>query len=47
VNLQKGDLWEGLDVTGRIILEWILKKYTSIRGIGLIRLRIGIIGEPL
>ena len=29
------------------LLEWILKKYLSIRGIGLIRLRIGIIGEPL
>ena len=32
---------------GRIILEWILKKRVSIRGIGLIRLRIWIIGEPL
>ena len=29
------------------ILERILKKYVSIRGIGLIRLRIGIIREPL
>ena len=28
-------------------LERILKKQISIRGIGLIRLRIGIIGEPL
>ena len=28
-------------------LEWILKKWVSIREIGLIRLRIGIIGEPL
>ena len=27
--------------------EWILKKYTSIRSIGLIRLRIGIIGVAL
>ena len=32
---------------GRTILEWILNKQASIRGIGLIRLRIGIIGEPL
>ena len=29
------------------ILEWTLKKWESIRGIGLIRLRIGVIGEPL
>jgi hypothetical protein len=29
------------------ILEYILKKYVSIRGIGLILLRIGIIGESL
>ena len=28
------------------ILGWTLKKYVSIRGTGLIRLRIGIIGEP-
>jgi hypothetical protein len=41
------DLWEGLEVAGRTILEWILKKYVSIRGIGLIRLRIGIIIEPV
>ena len=34
-------------VHGRIILEWILKKYISIRGVGLIGLRIGIIGEPV
>ena len=27
-------------------IEWILNKYLLIRGIGLIRLRIGIIGEP-
>ena len=36
-----------LGVDGRTILEWILKKQISIRGIGMIRLRIGIIGEPL
>ena len=34
-------------VDERTILEWILKKYESIRGIGFVRLRIGIIGEPL
>ena len=36
-----------LGVDGRPILEWTLKKYVSVRGIGLIRLRIEIIGEPL
>jgi hypothetical protein len=29
------------------ILEWTSKREVSMRGIGLIRLRIGIIGEPL
>ena len=29
---------------GRTILKWILKKLVSIRGIGLIRFRIGIVG---
>ena len=38
---------EGPGVDGRTILGWILKKQVSIRGIGLIRLRMGIIGEPL
>ena len=28
-------------------IEWTLKKLVSIKGIGLIRFRIGIIGEPL
>ena len=32
---------------GRTILEWTLKRQVSMQGIGLIRLRIGIIGEPL
>ena len=45
-NLQQRILKEGLGVGGRTILEWTLKKWESIRGIGLIRLRIGIIGEP-
>jgi hypothetical protein len=40
------DSWEGLGVDERTILECILKKYVSIRRIGLIQLRIGIIGEP-
>ena len=47
VNLQERDLQEGLDVDGKTILEWILKKYMSIRGIELIQLGIGVIGEPL
>ena len=36
-----------LGVDGRTILEWILKKYILMRGIGFIWFRIGIIGEPL
>ena len=47
VNLQERDLWGGLGVDGRKILEWTLKRYVSMRVIGLIRLRIGIIGESL
>ena len=47
VNLLDRDLQEGLGVDGRTILEWILKKWVSIRGIGLIRLRIKVIGEHL
>ena len=42
-NLEKG----GLGVDGRTILEWTLKKWVSIRGIGLIRLGIGNVGQPL
>ena len=34
-------------VDGRTILKWTLKRYVSMLGIGMIRLRIGIIGEPL
>ena len=37
----------GKRLLGRPILEWILKKSVSIRGIRFIRLRIGIIGERL
>ena len=47
LNLQERELWGGLGVDGRTILEWTLKRSVSIRGIGLIRLRIGIIEEPL
>ena len=36
-----------LGVDGRTILEWTLKRWVFMRRIGLIRLRIGIIGEPL
>ena len=32
---------------GRTVLEITLKKYVPTRGIGLIRLRIRIIGEPM
>ena len=48
-NLLERDLYEGLGVDGRKILQWIIKRLVrvSIREIGLIRLRIGIIGEPL
>ena len=41
------DLWGGLGVDGRTMLKWTLKRQVSMRVIGLIRLRIGIIGEPL
>jgi hypothetical protein len=47
VHLQKIDLYEGLGVDESKILERILKKQVSIRGIVLILLRIGIIGESL
>ena len=33
-------------IDGRSILEWILKKYVSIRMIGLIRLRMGLFESP-
>ena len=36
-----------LGVDRRKILEWTLKREVSMRGIELIRLRIGIIGESL
>jgi hypothetical protein len=41
------DLQEVLGVVERTMLEWNLNKYVSIRGNGLIQLRIEIIGEPL
>ena len=40
-------LRKGLGVGGRILLQWILKKWVSVLGIGLIWLRIGSIGEYL
>ena len=43
----KNKLWEDQGVDERTMLEWILNKYVSIRGIGLIWLRIGITGKPL
>ena len=47
VNVQKTDFQGDLDVDGGRILEWVLNKQASIREIGLIQLRIQIIGEPL
>ena len=47
VNLQERDIWGGLGIDGRTILEWTLKRKVSMRVIGLIGLRLGIIGEPL
>ena len=44
VRLQERDL--RLGVHGMTILECILNKFVSIRGIGLIRLRLGINGSP-
>ena len=46
-NIQKFSYFmTNISINGRTILEWILKKLVSIRGIGLIRLRIGAIGIP-
>ena len=41
LHLQERDLLEGLGVDESTLLEWILKKRVSIRGIGFILLRIG------
>ena len=43
---RKRDLQEGQGIDGRTILDWILGKWVPIGGIGLIQLRIVIIGEP-
>ena len=37
------DLFECPGIDGRTILEWTLKKKVSIRGIGLIQLRMGLL----
>ena len=47
LNLQERDLSEGLALDRKRILEFIFTKWLSIRGIGLIWLRVWIIGEPL
>ena len=40
LHLQARDFYEGIGVDGRIIFEWILKKYVSIQEIGLVRLKL-------
>ena len=40
------DLEGYVDADGKTLLKWLIKKQVSIRGIGLIRLLTGIIGEP-
>ena len=47
VRLQERDLKEGIGVNGKAILEWNLNKQLSIRGIGLIGVSVGLIGESL
>jgi hypothetical protein len=42
-----GSLWGILDVERKTILKYTLKKHLSIRGIGLIRLMISNIREPI
>ena len=39
--------WECLSVYRKRTLEWILKKYVSVRGIGVIHFEIAITGEHL
>jgi hypothetical protein len=46
-NLKGGDHLEDLDIDWRIILEWILGKYSGRLWTGFIWLRIRINGEPL
>ena len=36
-----------METSRKTMLEWVLKKEVSVRGIGLLRLRIEIIGESL
>jgi hypothetical protein len=34
-NLKEGDHLEGLDIDGRVLLKWILKKYEGWHGLDL------------
>ena len=47
VNILEREFYKGLAGDERTILECILNKLISIQGIGLLRLRTGIIGESL
>jgi hypothetical protein len=47
VNVNGIDHSEGLRVDGRIILNWILKKYDEVARTGIICLRSGKSGGPL
>jgi hypothetical protein len=46
-NLKGRDHLEDANVNGRIILEWILKKYSGNLWTGFIQLRVGISGRPI
>jgi hypothetical protein len=47
VVVQEIYFYDGLRVDGRTILEYILHKQVLLRGVHLIRLKIGVIEEPL
>ena len=46
-NLQEKDFWGCLGVVRRTILEWILKRYVSMRGNSVDSAQDRIIGDPL